>query len=228
MTEILYEPMNKIGLLFIVLFLNSCCWFTPNSEDCRKECFEDSILKFPAQVTNVTLEFATMPTYVGENLFPPGSAIGVPAGALLPNEFYSIERVDSNTGIRYKFFFNQTTDPLFSGIQLKEVEEVTIYKVIQNLNFSNAFECTYVGIEETIVDFKNLIVKTDGGTEEIRRPVTLLQVPSGKWGIFKTSIFVRRCYTYQFSFEFEPGEQASVNNLDSFLQEDPFQFPGCP
>ena len=199
----------KILLVSVLLLsLQGCCWF----QDCE-ECYKDPNLFFPYTVTNIEIARTTNPTFVGQQFSQVGANVVVFEGTFATNEFFSITRFIPEINANTTFFWNRDIPPAFNN--LEEGEIITYYKMVQNLNQESSLECIFSKARE-VTSVLDVRVRTKGGEIVGERTVTqtVLEIPSGQYGIFKFEFDFLSCGNYEFDIIIDPDGNLTETNVD--------------
>ena len=216
-----YIFVKCLSAVFLVVLLQGCCWF----KDCE-ECFEDPNLFFPDFVTDVRVDQTTNPTFFGPIYYPTGTILGVPPGSTTFNEFFSVTRFVEGIG-SVTYFWNRDLQTPIGTIM--EGETVTYYKMVANTRTDNSLDCLLTEPRQitTVLDVK---VRAENGeiigTREVEK--TILEIPSGKTGIFNFDFVFFACGQYEFDIEIDPnGQLAETTVFDNNYSEVHPNFGSC-
>lgn len=189
--------------LFLLINLFSC-----GSEDDCKNISDRPDLIIPQYLPVSTYFNEYNPCWVGQIRYPYGTQIVISAGV---NEFYMVQRYNSNFGVTEKIYWNPVTPPPY-GFFLTKGENVEIFKWVYNDNQGNQCYSKNAEPSNTKISVK---VKVENGqvVEDYNQEEKTPNIAPGQIGL--TSSHIRFGYAGNYDFEFEANHDHKVIERDT-------------
>jgi hypothetical protein len=205
----------SILTVFTIYFFSSC--------DEENGMFKAD-LQIPDRLEyNVYIESSFLPTYIGWTAYPYGTDVFASVGST--NEFYSVQRFDSELGSFINFYWNNETPPPFDSLAqnpaylpLQEGENYSVYRVIMNKGWGNGNTTDYAGASKTM--FRQIVQVSDGQIIDDEVEVETDVIPPGQYKVIKSDYTFYGEGSYQLIVIVDSDDDIKERDEDNNLNEE--------